>query len=123
MCPVPCVCVSNHDGVIDFEEFVKIMMCYIGISISAFLAMLNGLFMIYDYWYENDNTNYPEKELWRNLGIIYEDLHPLIIFVCNRCAPFILLVEAQIILPFALLLLIFCGDIWFCYKESPILNY
>ena len=103
--------------------FVKMFMFYIGIYFTAVHVMWNGPFMIYDYWYENNNTNYPEKEQWRNLGIIYEDLHPLIIFVCNGCAPFILLVKSQILSPFLMLLLIFCGDIWFCYKESPILNY
>jgi hypothetical protein len=102
--------------------FVKIMMFYIGISLAALIAMSNGLSMIYDYWYENNNPNYPEKELWRNLGIIYEDLHPLMSFVCNWCTPFILLVKSQIMPPFLLLLLIFCWDKCFCYQESPILN-
>ena len=103
--------------------FIKMSLFIFGLVLFCLVHISNGLEWIYDYWYENINTNYPEKEQWRNLGVIYEDLHPLTIFLCNRCAPFIILVQSHILTALFTPFMFFCFDIWFCYKKSPILNY
>ena len=63
--------------------FVKMSLFIFGLVLTAVHVLWNGPFIIYDYFCENNKMNYLEanKELWRDLGIIFEDLHSLLIHI------------------------------------------